>query len=270
MRLRPLHDWVIIKRMEPEERTAGGIIIPASAKEKPSEGVVRAVGPGRYKTEKGKKEKKFIPTVLKPGERVLFVDYKARDIDLNGEEITLIREEDVLGTYGDAGAAEMKASRIEARKEQAPAVERKTVAPARKSPEKKVPSVPRSNQEKKKTPKKAAAVRKAEKGPKKAVKKVVKATAGGKKKKPVSKKTAAPKPPKKKPAKTGKVKKTAAARKTSKRVAPKKAVKKKLGRKVAPKKAVLKKTVSKKPAPKKTVKKAVKKSVSKAKKRTKR
>lgn len=272
MRLRPLHDWVLIKRMEPEERTAGGIIIPASAKEKPSEGVVRAVGPGRYKTEKGKKEKKFIPTVLKPGERVLFVDYKARDIDLNGEEITLVREDDVLGTYGDAGAAEMKASRIEAREEQPPAVEDKTAAPGRKSPEKKVFSVSGSTQGKKTKPKKTAAMRKPEKEPKKAVEKVAKSTAAGKKKEPVpkkSKKTTIPKHPKKLPAKTEKAKRTTATGKTSKKVAAKTIVKKTPGRKVAPKKAVLKKTASKKPAAKKTANKAVKKSVSKIKKRTK-
>ncbi len=99
MRLKPLHDWAVIRRIEPEEKTAGGIVIPDSAKDKPSQGIVEAIGPGRYKTEQGKKEKKFIPTVLRPGQRVIFIDYMANDIEFNGEEITLIREDDILGTF---------------------------------------------------------------------------------------------------------------------------------------------------------------------------
>jgi len=102
MGFRPLHDWVLIKRSESEEKTHGGIIIPDTAKTKPIEGVVVSAGPGRYRQEKGKKEKKFIPTVLKPGQHVMFVDYMAKDVRLNGEEITLIREEDILGTIEDS------------------------------------------------------------------------------------------------------------------------------------------------------------------------
>src|SRR5512135_2240498 len=73
MNLKPLQDWAVIMRAEAEERTSGGIIIPEVAKEKPLEGVIIAIGPGRYKLEKGKekekeKQKKFVPTVLKPGQ----------------------------------------------------------------------------------------------------------------------------------------------------------------------------------------------------------
>ena len=63
MKLKPLHDWAVIKRLNAEEKTSGGIIIPASAQEKPSEGVVIRIGPGRYKMEKGRL--KFTPTIIK-------------------------------------------------------------------------------------------------------------------------------------------------------------------------------------------------------------
>ncbi len=97
MKFRPLHDWVVIKRSKAAEMTNSGIIIPDTAKDKPAEGIVEAVGPGKYKQEKGKKDKKFVPTVLKQGQQVMFIDYMAKDITLNGTEITLIREEDILG-----------------------------------------------------------------------------------------------------------------------------------------------------------------------------
>jgi chaperonin GroES len=102
MKLRPLHDWVLLKRGEPAGKSVGGIIIPESAKEKQSEGTVEAVGPGRIR--KGKKGEKFVPTVLKPGQRVFFTDYAARDINLDEELITVIREEDILGTLEGAAA----------------------------------------------------------------------------------------------------------------------------------------------------------------------
>ena len=70
MGFRPLHDWVLIKRSKPEEKTSGGIIIPDAARSKSTEGIVEAIGPGKFEQEKGKKEKdkkekKFVPTVLK-------------------------------------------------------------------------------------------------------------------------------------------------------------------------------------------------------------
>ena len=119
MKLRPLHDWVVITRSEPAEKSPGGIIIPESAKEKQSEGIVGAVGPGRIK--KGKRGEKFMPTVLQPGWRVFFNDYSARDINLEGEKITIIREEDVLGILEETGG---EAHRIEKRKERAALKER--------------------------------------------------------------------------------------------------------------------------------------------------
>lgn len=268
MRLRPLHDWVLIKRREPDERTPGGIIIPSSAKDKPSEGIVQAIGPGRYKTEKGKKEKKFIPTVLKPGERVLFVDYKARDIDFDGEDITLIREDDILGTYGGAGQAEKRVHRTETKEEQRPVVEDEVSLVKKRSPGKEVVSAPRTKPSKAMKTKKTAAARKPKKVLKKAVKMKVSAE---KKKKPVpkkSKKTIIPKPPKKMLAKKEKAKRTTTATKASKKVAAKTVAKKILSKKVAPKKAVVKKTAPKKTGASKMAAKAVKKSVSKGKKRT--
>ncbi|HLE41624.1 MAG TPA: co-chaperone GroES, partial [Nitrospirota bacterium] len=81
MKLRPLHDWAVIRPSEAEERTAGGLYIPDTARDKPHEGVVEAIGPGAYEQEKfGKKkkegeERKFIPTTVKPGDRVLYQSY---------------------------------------------------------------------------------------------------------------------------------------------------------------------------------------------------
>ncbi len=99
MRVRPLHDWVLIRRDKPEEKTPGGLIIPGSARSEPSRGVVEAIGPGRYKKVRDKKGEKFLPAVLTVGEWVFFLEYAARDVELDGEKITLIREEDVLGTF---------------------------------------------------------------------------------------------------------------------------------------------------------------------------
>jgi chaperonin GroES len=112
MKLRPLQDWVVIRKEQADERTAGGIIIPDAAKDKPTRGVVLAVGPGKFKSDveekgdEGKKEKKFIPTELKPGQRILYGKYSAREFEIDGEEITLVREEDVLGIIGDGQEVE--------------------------------------------------------------------------------------------------------------------------------------------------------------------
>ena len=113
MKLKPLQDWVLIQRIEPKEMTAAGIIIPDSAKDKPTEGIILAIGPGKFETEKGEKkekekEKKFIPTVLKPGQRIIYGKYSAREFELNGEMIVLVREEDVLGTVEETQLAEKK------------------------------------------------------------------------------------------------------------------------------------------------------------------
>lgn len=102
MKIRPLHDWAIIKRIDPEEKTAGGIIIPDSARESPSEGIIQAIGPGIYKKEETGKKKKFIPTILKPGHKIAFVEYMAREFEVDGKHLIFIREEDILGTFGDS------------------------------------------------------------------------------------------------------------------------------------------------------------------------
>jgi chaperonin GroES len=91
MQIRPLHDRIIVKRLEEEERTKGGIIIPDTAKEKPIEGKVIAVGDGKTK-EDGKK----IPMEIKRGDRVLFAKYAGTEVKIDGEEHLMMREDDIL------------------------------------------------------------------------------------------------------------------------------------------------------------------------------
>ena len=91
-KIRPLHDRLIVKRLEDQEqRSAGGIIIPDTAKEKPQEGKVLAVGAGK-KNEDGKR----LPLDVKAGDRILFGKYSGSDIKIDGEEHLILREEDVL------------------------------------------------------------------------------------------------------------------------------------------------------------------------------
>ncbi|MBN2514802.1 MAG: co-chaperone GroES [Deltaproteobacteria bacterium] len=92
MKIRPLHDRILVKRVEEEAKTKGGIIIPDSAKEKPYEGEVVAVGKGR-KTEGGK----VISLDVKAGDRILFSKYAGSDIKIDDVEYLIMREEDVLG-----------------------------------------------------------------------------------------------------------------------------------------------------------------------------
>jgi len=92
MKIRPLQDRVIVKRIEEEEKTKGGIIIPDTAKEKPQEGKVIAVGKGKI-TEEGK----VIPLDVKAGDRILFGKYSGTEIKVEGEEHLIMREEDILG-----------------------------------------------------------------------------------------------------------------------------------------------------------------------------
>jgi len=91
MKIRPLHDRVIIKRLEEEEKTKGGIIIPDTAKEKPAQGKVVAVGKGRM-LDSGK----LLELTVKPGDTVLFGKYAGTDIKIDGEEHLILREEDIL------------------------------------------------------------------------------------------------------------------------------------------------------------------------------
>jgi chaperonin GroES len=104
MRVKPLHDWALVRPKEAEERTAGGIFLPEVAKERPQEGEVIAIGEGKFVEEekgkeKGKKEKKFVKTTLKPGDQILYEKYGARKIEVDGEELFMVREEDVLGRF---------------------------------------------------------------------------------------------------------------------------------------------------------------------------
>ena len=92
MKIRPLQDRIIVKRIDEEETTKGGIIIPDSAKEKPQEGKVIAVGKGKI-LEDGKLQKLY----AKKGDRVLFSKYSGTEITIEGEEHLIIREDDVLG-----------------------------------------------------------------------------------------------------------------------------------------------------------------------------
>ena len=113
MKLKPLQDWAVIQRLEPEEMTAAGIIIPDAARDKPTEGIVIAIGPGKYKKEKDdEKKKKFIPTVLRPGDRIIYGKYAAREIELDGELLGLVREEDVLGIVEEAGLSAKKSFEV--------------------------------------------------------------------------------------------------------------------------------------------------------------
>ncbi len=92
MKIRPLQDRVIVKRIAEEEKTKGGIIIPDTAKEKPQEGKIVSVGKGKVND-----DGKLVPVEVKVGDRILFGKYSGTEIKLNGEEHLIMREEDILG-----------------------------------------------------------------------------------------------------------------------------------------------------------------------------
>ena len=98
--IRPLHDRLIVKRIDEGEQVRGGIIIPDSAKEKPQEGEVIAAGAGKYK-EDGTRQ----PLDVKTGDRVLFGKYSSSEIKIDGEELLIMREDEILGIIERAGAA---------------------------------------------------------------------------------------------------------------------------------------------------------------------
>src|SRR5262249_1004913 len=100
MKFRPLHDRVVIKRIEAEEKTSGGIIIPDTAKEKPQEGEVIAVGPGG-RDESGK----LIPIDVKVGDRVLFGKWSGTEVKLDGVEYMIMKESDLMGVLVEAGGS---------------------------------------------------------------------------------------------------------------------------------------------------------------------
>jgi chaperonin GroES len=95
MKFRPLHDRVVIKRLEGEEKTKGGIIIPDNAKEKPQEGEVIAVGPGA-RDEAGK----LVPLDLKKGDRVLFGKWSGTEVKIDGQDLLIMKESDIMGVVG--------------------------------------------------------------------------------------------------------------------------------------------------------------------------
>jgi chaperonin GroES len=105
MKFRPLHDRVVVRRIEAEEKTKGGIIIPDTAKEKPQEGEVIAVGPGG-RDESGK----LIPIELKAGDRILFGKWSGTEIKLDGEELLIMKESDVMGIIEGATQPARKAA----------------------------------------------------------------------------------------------------------------------------------------------------------------
>ena len=105
MKFRPLHDRIVVKRVDAEEKTKGGIIIPDTAKEKPQEGEVIAVGPGA-RNESGK----LIPLDVKVGDRILFGKWSGTDIKLEGEELLIMKESDVMGVVEGPAASAKKAA----------------------------------------------------------------------------------------------------------------------------------------------------------------
>jgi chaperonin GroES len=105
MKFRPLHDRVVVRRIEQQEKTAGGIIIPDTAKEKPMEGEIVAVGPGG-RDENGK----LIPIDVKPGDRILFGKWSGTEVKIDGEELLIMKESDIMGVIEGATASKKKAA----------------------------------------------------------------------------------------------------------------------------------------------------------------
>jgi chaperonin GroES len=105
MKFRPLHDRVVIRRVTQEEKTAGGIIIPDTAKEKPMEGEVVAVGPGA-RNEKGE----VVALDVKAGDRVLFGKWSGTEVKLDGEELIIMKESDIMGVVEGSAKAGKKAA----------------------------------------------------------------------------------------------------------------------------------------------------------------
>jgi len=103
MKFRPLHDRVVVRRIDAEEKTAGGIIIPDTAKEKPIQGEVIAVGPGARGD-----DNELVPLDVKPGDRVLFGKWSGTEVKIDGEELLIMKESDIMGIIEDAGEGAKK------------------------------------------------------------------------------------------------------------------------------------------------------------------
>jgi chaperonin GroES len=153
MKLKPMHDWAVIRISDAAEKTAGGLYIPDSAKEKPQEGVVESIGPGAYEEEKygakkvEKKDRRFIPATVKPGDLVLYERYAGKTYTIDGEELVLVREREILGILSGAGRTPLQIPAATSSKEATAIVAKdkpkktalKTAAPskAKKTPVKK-------------------------------------------------------------------------------------------------------------------------------------
>ena len=99
MHFRPLHDRVLVRRIDAEEKTTGGIIIPDTAKEKPQEGEILAAGPG------GRKEQgQLVPIDVKPGDRVLFGKWSGTEVKIDGQDYLIMKESDLLGVVEKTGS----------------------------------------------------------------------------------------------------------------------------------------------------------------------
>ncbi len=105
MKFRPLHDRIVVKRIEAEQKTAGGIIIPDTAKEKPMQGEVLAVGPGA-RDEKGER---IVPDV-QVGDRILFGKWSGTEVKIDGEELLIMKESDIMGIIAPAASSKKKAA----------------------------------------------------------------------------------------------------------------------------------------------------------------
>ena len=105
MKFRPLHDRVVVRRLDAEEKTAGGIIIPDTAQEKPMEGEIVAVGPGA-RDETGK----LVPLDVKSGDRILFGKWSGTEVKLDGEELLIMKESDIMGIIEGQPAGKRKAA----------------------------------------------------------------------------------------------------------------------------------------------------------------
>ena len=105
MHFRPLHDRVVVRRIEAEEKTSGGIIIPDTAKEKPQEGEVVAVGPGA-RDDSGT----LVELSVKAGDRILFGKWSGTEVKIDGQELLIMKESDIMGVLTDASTAKKKAA----------------------------------------------------------------------------------------------------------------------------------------------------------------
>ena len=105
MKFRPLHDRVVVKRIDAEEKTAGGIIIPDTAQEKPQQGEVVAVGPGARGD-----DNELVPLDVKPGDRILFGKWSGTEVKIDGEDLLIMKESDIMGVLDVPAGTKKKAA----------------------------------------------------------------------------------------------------------------------------------------------------------------